>query len=196
MHNALFFQPLYMRIDYHTYIHSEEWELKRQLVFKNQKTCQKCWTEHYLNVHHWTYKRLWSEKLSDLFVICSDCHKKFHEQFWVKNNMMKLTRKYLWLTRKKIQVKVQKKIKEKQTINKNKKRFKNKIFELDYIRALHIMNILENLSKKWKCNYQNAEKEGITYGEWLKTQHFFLSVSKKYKDNIIYELNQRISKNI
>lgn len=191
-----------MRIDYNEYIKSDSWNKKRESVFKYQNICQKCWTMNRLNVHHGTYKRLWDEEISDLFVMCSDCHKKFHDKFWVRGNMMKLTKKYLWLTRKQLKAKLPKVKKEKpvkvkvikEQSTKTIRKRKNKIFELDPARALEIMNKLEYLSEIWKCNFKHAVLCGITYEEWLKTQHFFLANSAKYKDIIIEELKNRISK--
>lgn len=68
-------------IDYHTYIQSEAWQMKRQMVAKLANyTCQRC---HKVvlkgfHVHHLTYKRFGNEALSDLMFLCEDCHNKIH----------------------------------------------------------------------------------------------------------------------
>jgi len=175
-------------VDYQNYIHSEEWNNKRrQVIHLFNWSCQKCWSGSNLNVHHWTYKRLWDEMQQDLFLMCSICHKEFHDKYWVKWHMMKETRKFLCLS--KIQIP---KVKKKKTIKepkvKNQRKLKNKIFELDPSRALLIMSVLESLSENWMCSLKFAAKQWITFDEWIKTQHFFLANSSTYKDKIIEEL--------
>lgn len=181
------------KVDYKEYIHSTEWEEKRQDIFKYQNICQKCWTSYKLNIHHWTYKRLWNENLSDLFVMCSDCHKKFHDKFGVRGNMMKLTKKYLWLTRKQLKAKLPKIKKEKPVKPKKeyKRKFKNKIFDLDTHRAIEVLNILENLYIQWNCRFKNARELWINCDEWVKCQHFFLAYDQSYLYAIRNELENR-----
>ena len=67
-------------VDYRTYIKSEEWQRKRELVleFWDHK-CATCFNHRDLHVHHRTYERLGEEKLTDLIVLCEGCHEKFHE---------------------------------------------------------------------------------------------------------------------
>lgn len=71
---------------YTEYLQSEEWKYKREEVFLSKwKLCQKCWSDQYLHIHHWTYLRLWKEKMKDLFVLCWSCHKKLHEIYGMKD---------------------------------------------------------------------------------------------------------------
>lgn len=32
-----------------------------------------------MNIHHLTYDTLWNEQLSDVLVLCSSCHKNYHD---------------------------------------------------------------------------------------------------------------------
>jgi len=68
------------KVDYEQYIHSEEWDRKRQwaLTYWGYK-CATCFTSNNLEVHHRTYERLGHELITDLIVLCDDCHGKFHE---------------------------------------------------------------------------------------------------------------------
>lgn len=64
---------------YHIYLQSEEWKQKRNTVIeKAGHKCQVCNSAKELQVHHRTYERIFKEDLSDLIVLCSSCHKKFH----------------------------------------------------------------------------------------------------------------------
>lgn len=51
----------------------------------------KCWSEKKLNVHHWTYERIWDENIStDLFPLCKRCHEFFHKKYkwhFIKNTL-------------------------------------------------------------------------------------------------------------
>jgi len=48
---------------YKEYIKSDQWKIKRWKKKKKIKYCQRCWCRDYLEVHHWTYKRLWNENM-------------------------------------------------------------------------------------------------------------------------------------
>lgn len=83
---------------YYDYISSDDWRLKREQCFLHRwKVCQKCWNESNLQVHHWTYQRLFKENMADLFVLCWNCHIKLHELFWLKD-LLRATRCFIkWL---------------------------------------------------------------------------------------------------
>ena len=68
------------KVEYEVYIHSQEWERKRQwaLTYWGNK-CATCFTSRELEVHHRTYERLGHELITDLIVLCDGCHEKFHE---------------------------------------------------------------------------------------------------------------------
>lgn len=68
------------RVDYHAYLLSESWRLKRGIVIRLCGfQCQRCGRKHdfknRLQVHHYTYERLGNENLEDLVALCKSCHK-------------------------------------------------------------------------------------------------------------------------
>lgn len=67
------------RVNYHAYLQSPEWQAKRVLALDRAGgRCQLCNRATRLHVHHRTYERLGNEDLSDLTVLCADCHEHFH----------------------------------------------------------------------------------------------------------------------
>lgn len=68
---------------YHEYINSDEWKEKsRQAKERAGHRCQLCnrkGNDTTLHTHHNTYDRLLLELDSDLIVLCSECHAKFHD---------------------------------------------------------------------------------------------------------------------
>lgn len=71
---------------YSEYLQSDHWKgLRIKALKKSNFRCQLCNTKtKVLNVHHNTYERRGEEELSDLIVLCEDCHKRHHginEQF-------------------------------------------------------------------------------------------------------------------
>lgn len=68
-----------MNKQYQAYLESDEWKNKRiQLFILRGNKCEKCGSSKHIQVHHKTYKRIFNEKLSDLMVVCGDCHQKIH----------------------------------------------------------------------------------------------------------------------
>lgn len=66
--------------DYHTYLRSPEWKLKRDAQCEAAGwRCQVCNSPKQLNCHHRTYDRIGNEIPDDLFVLCADCHQIFHD---------------------------------------------------------------------------------------------------------------------
>ena len=67
-------------IDYKSYLNSSKWKAKRDAKLKQAGyKCEKCGVSKYskkLEVHHKHYQNLGNEKLSDLIVLCKDCHEK------------------------------------------------------------------------------------------------------------------------
>ena len=60
---------------YQRYLKSESWHRKRQRKFNQVgRYCEVCKSVHRIEVHHLTYERLGKERLSDLQVLCEDCH--------------------------------------------------------------------------------------------------------------------------
>jgi hypothetical protein len=67
---------------YFNYINSDKWkrkskEFKKLRNFRCQRCKKKKW-EQDLNTHHLNYACLGHEKLSDVRVLCRDCHEKYH----------------------------------------------------------------------------------------------------------------------
>ncbi|MBK7366199.1 MAG: HNH endonuclease [Nitrosomonas sp.] len=68
---------------YEIYLKSTHWKLKRwQKKLQHRFThlgrigCEKCGNPKRLTIHHVNYKNLWHEPLSDLQIICWNCHRK------------------------------------------------------------------------------------------------------------------------
>lgn len=79
------------KMNYQSYLHSEKWrELRAKKIKSCHFKCEGCGTNHGLQVHHLTYKRIFNERMNDLMVLCGDCHAKTHE-LWKKVPKMQLT---------------------------------------------------------------------------------------------------------
>lgn len=69
---------------YHEYLTSPEWaEIRTAKLEEAEYRCQVCNVQNLfggkaLNVHHRTYERIFHELLTDLVVLCADCHEIFH----------------------------------------------------------------------------------------------------------------------
>lgn len=72
--------------DYLDYIESPAWKRKRSNKIVEQtkrgkvccEDCKRSISYRSLQVHHETYARLGSERLTDLSVLCNECHAKRH----------------------------------------------------------------------------------------------------------------------
>jgi 5-methylcytosine-specific restriction endonuclease McrA len=66
--------------NYKQYLETSHWKDVREDKLKEAKyRCQLCGSiDAELHVHHNTYERIGNEEMSDLIVLCKDCHKKFH----------------------------------------------------------------------------------------------------------------------
>lgn len=61
------------------YLRSEWWKQRRLLALMNAgKSCEVCFAQRGLEVHHITYKNLEAEKDEDLMVLCQECHDAAH----------------------------------------------------------------------------------------------------------------------
>jgi 5-methylcytosine-specific restriction endonuclease McrA len=68
-----------LRKAYDEHLLSEQWDKKKQKVRRRDgKRCQVCGDGKTLETHHLTYERVFVEKLSDLILLCSSCHRKVH----------------------------------------------------------------------------------------------------------------------
>ena len=71
---------------YKEYLKSPAWyALRQQALSDSGHCCRLCNYPHMLNVHHRKYpKVLGTEPVTDLIVLCSKCHKLFHEKLSFK----------------------------------------------------------------------------------------------------------------
>mgnify|MGYP003341688307 CR=1 FL=1 len=66
---------------YQDYIHSPEWQAKRQerLEIDNHE-CKLCFSKQNLHVHHVTYTMLGNEPIKHLLTVCHSCHEIIHNR--------------------------------------------------------------------------------------------------------------------
>lgn len=74
---------------YENYLKSQHWGKLRLKVLENHPVCEKCGSDKILQIHHKTYDRLGDERLSDLQVLCQECHKKVHNKKHEKNKRIR-----------------------------------------------------------------------------------------------------------
>ena len=68
-----------MSMTYKEYLQSPEWAVIRRIKLEEAgHRCMVCNGDGKLHVHHRTYERIRMELLSDLIVMCADCHRLFH----------------------------------------------------------------------------------------------------------------------
>jgi 5-methylcytosine-specific restriction endonuclease McrA len=68
-------------IEYRDYLTSEEWAQRRAFMLKRADyRCQDCNSPESLQLHHLTYERIGRERITDLLVLCSDCHTAYHDR--------------------------------------------------------------------------------------------------------------------
>lgn len=76
----IFENPDYNKMPYYKYLHTQHWAQLRELKLAEvDYRCQLCYSPKKLHVHHRTYVRLGREKLTDLTVLCKECHDVFHK---------------------------------------------------------------------------------------------------------------------
>ncbi len=62
-------------IDYHQYMASRQWRLKRKEVIEEcHNICERCGRTPVENIHHLTYENLGHEQRGDLMGLCRACH--------------------------------------------------------------------------------------------------------------------------
>lgn len=76
------FEDSEINIDYQSYLNSERWikksnDAKKRSGYRCQ-LCNKSSKDIQLHAHHRTYERLGKELDTDIIVLCSECHRKFH----------------------------------------------------------------------------------------------------------------------
>jgi 5-methylcytosine-specific restriction endonuclease McrA len=70
------------KMSYQDYLHPEHWQDVRARFWASKLHnggCAVCNTRVNLQVHHRSYRRVGHEKLSDLVLLCGDCHKLTHQ---------------------------------------------------------------------------------------------------------------------
>lgn len=65
---------------YETYLRSPHWQRTRKLKLQQVRHCERCGDWRHLEVHHRTYARVGAEEMTDLEVLCADCHDKHHQE--------------------------------------------------------------------------------------------------------------------
>lgn len=65
---------------YQQYLGTNHWQIVRKHALEAAgNRCQICNSTRRLQVHHRTYDRRGNEALDDVIVLCSECHRLFHE---------------------------------------------------------------------------------------------------------------------
>ena len=66
--------------DYDAYLQTPHWQRKRfAKLLQSGFRCEKCPYLAELEVHHLSYDNLGCEPLTDLIVLCRNCHQREHE---------------------------------------------------------------------------------------------------------------------
>jgi len=66
----------------HCYLNSPHWKFTRwkkkfwMMITIGRVWCEKCGSTQRLQIHHITYSRIGHERMDDLQVICSKCHRR------------------------------------------------------------------------------------------------------------------------
>jgi len=75
----LFEDTDYKKMPYKKYLNTYHWQQLRKVKLDEvDHRCQVCYSPKSLQVHHRTYERLGNERLTDLTVLCKECHTLFH----------------------------------------------------------------------------------------------------------------------
>lgn len=70
-----------VRAQYREFLLSETWQTIRRLKLEQQPYCALCPSVKGLQVHHRQYpEAMGTERLSDLVVLCEDCHRLHHRK--------------------------------------------------------------------------------------------------------------------
>lgn len=66
---------------YQEYLQTRHWKAFRRKVIgrKGRKKCTNCRSKKHIHVHHMTYENVGFEKLDDVTILCSVCHKLHHD---------------------------------------------------------------------------------------------------------------------
>lgn len=150
--------------EYKSYLQSESWQIKREFALeKADHRCQICNNTKRLDVHHRTYERFGNEDLSDLTVLCRNCHELYHKSKDKKAAKVKKANK------KPRNKKRTKNCISKQTVSRQPKENPKTV-------ALHFVNVINERCKK------NNAKPSTLYAQWLSTQKDWPIVLDSFKD--------------
>jgi hypothetical protein len=66
--------------DYESYLLTKHWmQLRKTIYNKRNHKCDRCKKEIvHFQLHHITYKRIGKERMSDIRLLCFDCHELIH----------------------------------------------------------------------------------------------------------------------
>ena len=73
--------------NYYRFLKSKYWSIIKAIVLKRDRgQCTVCGSKYRLEIHHTTYKHLYSEHdhLEDLLTLCHKCHYEYHLIYEVK----------------------------------------------------------------------------------------------------------------
>lgn len=84
------------KAEYASYLRSDHWHNVKKRYRKSRLPwkCGCCQGIKKLDLHHKTYKRLGSERLTDLLPLCRDCHSAVHELVRGGVQLWPATRRY------------------------------------------------------------------------------------------------------
>jgi hypothetical protein len=93
-------QRTYKRVprEYKVYINSEHWTRRKNLYFQShRKWCVRCFSTLMVHLHHARYesKTFGKEPDDELFPLCENCHKGFHDKYGVKKDMLLETKCFI-----------------------------------------------------------------------------------------------------
>lgn len=78
---------------YNTYLKSEWWKYLRSKKINNKSKCCICGIKERLQLHHFNYEFKYAGQASKATkhtkILCSGCHKAFHDTYGVKKDMTK-----------------------------------------------------------------------------------------------------------
>lgn len=71
---------------YSEYLQTDKWKSKREKVlYRAQGLCEGCRDNPAEEVHHLNYENVGDEFLFQLVALCSECHKRYHEEKDARN---------------------------------------------------------------------------------------------------------------
>lgn len=126
--------------EYHLYIESDRWKMRRNLFKMKHPKCQKCRSSDHLHVHHATYERIGNELDDDLRTLCKDCHKELHKRHKTsKYTLLEATK--LFLIGKLLTKKERAKINKQKALTKQRKKW-DKLRKREFIPRMSMRDIL------------------------------------------------------